>query len=110
MEASSSVDVGAVLSAIGVTGGWLCFVALGVGLLWAFAKRWVVTRGEYVEMRKDRDYYREAHRLAERRADVASATVARVLPASERAVTVLETIQRVTAERPLSIDREDPTI
>lgn len=105
----ADIDTGAVLGAVGVTGGWLCFTALGVTLLYALAKRWVVTRGEYTEMRTDRDYYRKALQLERERADVASATVQRVLPASERAVTVLETIQRVTADQPLVINRGDVT-
>lgn len=93
-----TIDLGTV-----ITSGWATTVFLllliCVGIPWLLVSDRLVTRGRLRSIEQDRNYWRKAAELERERANTASATVTRVLPAAEQAVRVVEAITEVASQR-----------
>lgn len=98
-----TIDLGTV-----ITSGWsttvLLLLLICVGIPWLLLSDRLVTRGRLRSLEKDRDYWRRAAELERDRADRASTSVTRMMPAAEQAVRVVEAItaaagQHATIER-----------
>lgn len=88
--------------------GWILALVLALGIMigipYMLVSDRLVTRGRLRSLEKDRDWWRKAYELERDRADRASASVTRMLPAAEQAVRMVEAItdaagQRVAVER-----------
>lgn len=90
--------------------GWILALVLALGIMigipYMLLSDRLVTRGRLRSLEKDRDWWRKAYELERDRADRASASVTRMLPAAEQAVRVVEAITEA-ASRPAAIDRGD---
>lgn len=99
-----TIDLGSVIGS-----GWATTVFLllliGAGVPYMLLSDKLVTRGRLRSLEQDRNYWRKAAELERDRADRASASVTRMLPAAEQAVRVVEAITSATTERRATIER-----
>ena len=97
------------LAQAALANGWMLSLVLALaiflGIPYMLITDRLVTRGRLRSLEQDRNYWRKAAELERDRADRASNTVARVLPAAEQAVKVVEAITEVAASQRAAIER-----